>query len=115
MPSTFLPVQVVPPLGLEPRTRGLKVRCSNHLSYGGSPSVAMLPSSCEATRDIRRPILGPLPQRVSIPTPKRQPVLQSWHELFRLAMAMAALERITLTVSNITPSQSRLGDPQRRQ
>ena len=50
MPSTFLPVQVVPPLGLEPRTRGLKVRCSNHLSYGGSPSVAMLPSSCEATR-----------------------------------------------------------------
>ncbi|MCW5113863.1 hypothetical protein PA05_1200 [Cutibacterium acnes P05] len=64
---------------------------------------------------IRRPILGPLPQRVSIPTPKRRPVLQSWHELFRLAMAMAALERITLTVSNITPSQSRLGDPQRRQ
>src|SRR5260364_201407 len=64
---------------------------------------------------IRRPILGPLPQRMSIPTPKHQPVLQSWHELFRLAVAMATPRTITFMASGITPSQSRLGDPQRRQ
>ena len=41
----------VPPLGLEPRTRGLKVRCSNQLSYGGSPSVATRPCRCEVAEE----------------------------------------------------------------
>lgn len=32
----------VPPLGLEPRTRGVRVRCSDQLSYGGSFAVTAM-------------------------------------------------------------------------
>ncbi|REB73618.1 hypothetical protein CP877_08595 [Cutibacterium modestum] len=52
---------------------------------------------------------------MKIPTHKRQPVLQSCHEIFRLALATAAIETITCTMRGITPSQRRLGAPQSHQ
>ena len=39
------------PLGLEPRTNGLKVRCSNQLSYG--PTAMVPPGSPRATGPCR--------------------------------------------------------------